>query len=56
LAYKDYNQGKHSLAIYFFKTDYLFNYLKRYNNKPSLCYKKDLKQAFKIQNCFKAKL
>jgi hypothetical protein len=56
LAYKGYNQGKHSLAIYPFKTDYLFNYLEKHNNKPGLCYKRDLKQASKVQNRFKAKL
>jgi hypothetical protein len=56
LAYKGYNQGKHSLAAYFFKADHLLNYLKKHNNKPSLCYKKDLKQAFKVQNRLKAKL
>jgi hypothetical protein len=55
LAYKGYNQGKHSLAAYLFKADHLSDYLGRHNNKPGLCYKKD-KQAFKVQNRFKAKL
>jgi hypothetical protein len=56
LAYKGYNQEEYSLAAYFSKTDYLFDYLKRHNNKPGLCYKKDLKQAFKVKNHFKARL
>jgi hypothetical protein len=56
LAYKGYNQGKHSLAAYPSKADYLFNYLRKHNNKPGLCYKRDFKQAFKVQNRFKARL
>jgi hypothetical protein len=56
LAYKGYNQGKHSLAAYLFKANYFSDHLKKHNNKPGLCYKKDLKQAFKVQNRFKARL
>jgi hypothetical protein len=56
LAYKGHNQEKHSLAAYFFKADYLFDYLRRHNNKPGLCYKRDLKQAFKVQNRLKTRL
>jgi hypothetical protein len=47
---------KHSLTAHLFKADYFPNYFRRHNNKPGLCYKRNLKQAFKIQNRLKAKL
>jgi hypothetical protein len=56
LAYKGYNQEKHSLAAYLFKVNHLLNYLEKHNNKPGLYYKRDFKQAFRVQNCFKARL
>jgi hypothetical protein len=56
LAYKGYNQEKHSLAAYPSKADHLPDSLKKHNNQPGLCYKKDREQAFKVQNRLRAKL